>query len=80
VFEVKTSTDTTSVYTGIGQLMLHGAEASSAAERVLVVPGNPTAETSKRIRRVGVHVLHYKILKNGITFSNYDEIVDQLEF
>jgi hypothetical protein len=79
VFEVKTSADTTSVYTGIGQLMLHGAELSNPAKRVLVVPGIPTTETSQRIERIGIHMLDFDIAKDEITFSNFDEVVDDLE-
>src|SRR5262249_32854547 len=42
LFEVKTDLTTTSIYTAVGQLMLHGSLATSGLRRILVVPGAPT--------------------------------------
>jgi hypothetical protein len=59
LFEVKTDLSTTSLYTGLGQLMLHGAHAEEAPQRVLVVPGDPDATTKAALSRLGVSVLPY---------------------
>lgn len=59
LFEVKTDTNTTSIYTGLGQLMLHGAREDVSPRRILVVPGEPDATTREALMRLGVSVLSY---------------------
>ena len=53
LFEVKTSTRTTDVYTGVGQLVIHGECIKEllglAVTRYLVLPGEPKASHSRAI-------------------------------
>lgn len=60
LFEVKTDVSTTSIYTGLGQLMIHGALQSDDAVRVLVLPERPIGKTRKALERLGIKVLTYK--------------------
>jgi len=60
LFEVKTDDSSTSIYTGIGQLMLHGAIERKAPTRVLVLPAAPVSKTQTALRRLGVSVLKYQ--------------------
>lgn len=65
VFEVKTSVDTTSIYTAVGQLCVHALPMAklfgvNKVRRIMVIPGAP----SKRIRDglfelVGIEILSY---------------------
>ena len=59
LFEVKTDLTTTSIYKGLGQLMLHGAQTDPPPRRILVVPGGPTSDTRVAFDRLGVRVVSY---------------------
>jgi hypothetical protein len=60
LFEVKTDTSTSSLYTAIGQLMLHGAALANTPKKVLVLPDEPKQETLEAIRRLGIRVVTYE--------------------
>ncbi len=65
LFEVKTSSRTTDVYTGVGQLVIHGEcikeLLGSEVKRYLVLPGEPKASHSKAISgEVGIKVVTYQ--------------------
>jgi hypothetical protein len=45
LFEAKTDLGTSSVYSAVGQLMLHGAAEKLAPKRILVIPGSPKPKT-----------------------------------
>jgi hypothetical protein len=57
LFEVKTDLSTTSVYQGVGQLMLHGAALDPVPKRIFVVPGAPDRTTRQALDRLGISVL-----------------------
>ena len=60
LFEVKTDLTTTSIYTGIGQLMLHGASGGKRPIRISVLPGNPSKQTAKRLESLRIRILKYR--------------------
>lgn len=70
LFEAKTSSSTTDIYTGIGQLMFHGARQHNQPKRVLVLPGTPNKETRSRLDRLGIEVLEYVYDTMDITFTD----------
>jgi len=59
LIEVKTDQTTTSVYQAVGQVMLHGALDKSDPRRIVVLPGEVTADTAKRIARLGIEIVRY---------------------
>lgn len=73
LFEVKTSSRTTDVYTGLGQLLIHGSSISELlnmnVERILVVPENPTPIQARQIHRNGFKIVTFKRFDDGYTFS-----------
>ena len=69
LFEVKTDARTTSLYTGVGQLMLHGAVEGRAPLRVLVMPDKLDDETKTRLQRLKVRVLFYDMMSRRPRFS-----------
>ena len=65
LFEVKTSARTTDVYTGVGQLVIHGECIEEllglAVRRYLVLPGEPKASHSKAISgKADIKVVTYQ--------------------
>lgn len=70
LFEAKTDTAPQSIYTGIGQLMLHTASQSPAPVRVLVLPKRPDARTGKRLAALGVEVVTYTLRGTDALFAN----------
>ncbi len=75
LFEAKTDTTPQSIYTGIGQLMLHGAAQSPPALRVLVLPRKPDARTGQRLTALGVEVVTYTLRGTEATFSNLGPVL-----
>jgi len=74
LFEVKTDLSTSSIYQGIGQLIYHGASAEKSPHRILVLPGEPTAETQKVLAQIGIEVLRYKWEDGNAVFQNLENI------
>lgn len=75
LFEAKTDLGTSSVYSAVGQLMLHGAAEKLAPKRILVIPGSPKPKTSAALRRLGILTLTYKQKKDDLSLGNLDPIL-----
>lgn len=74
LFEVKTSARTTDVYTGVGQLLIHGECIRELLElpvrRHLVLPEPPRASHRKHVtKKGGINIVTYKKNGAGYTFS-----------
>lgn len=74
LFEVKTSARTTDVYTGVGQLLIHGECIRELLElpvrRHLVLPEQPRASHRKHIsKKGGINIVTYEKSVAGYTFS-----------
>ncbi|PWY47929.1 hypothetical protein DK459_19240 [Achromobacter sp. RW408] len=72
LFEVKTSARTTDVYTGVGQLLIHGECIRELLElpvrRHLVLPALPRANHGKHVtKKGGINIVTYK--KNGVGYT-----------
>jgi hypothetical protein len=59
LIEVKTDQTTTSLYQAVGQVMLHGALQKGDPRRILVLPGEVSADTATRLKRLGLQVIRY---------------------
>ena len=70
LFEVKTDLDTTSIYTSIGQLLYHSFSQQTLPKRILVIPGQPTFNTQKVLKRIGINIITYRMLERKIEFLN----------
>lgn len=73
LFEIKTDCDTTSVYTGVGQLMLHGT-AEGYSKYVLVCPNLGKAEL-KRLRKLGIFHVGCKVRGERVEFTALDAVL-----
>jgi len=70
LFEVKTRCDATSVYTGVGQLLLNTPPTGSWA-RILVLPVGVGVDLEERVRSLGITVLTYCVTSRAsrVSFS-----------
>lgn len=75
LFEVKTDLSNSSIYGGIGQLMLHGADQDVPPGRVLVIPGTPNKRTSEALRRLKIQILKYGIVHEKPVFDDLETIL-----
>jgi hypothetical protein len=74
LFEVKTTARTTDVYTGVGQLLIHGECIRELLElpvrRHLVLPALPRASHGKHVtKKGGINIVTYEKNGAGYTFS-----------
>jgi hypothetical protein len=73
LYEVKTSTRTTDVYTGVGQLLIHGECIRELLDlpvrRHLVLPAAPRASHGKHVtKKAGIRIVTYEKTKAGYQF------------
>lgn len=74
LFEAKTDTDTTSLYQGVGQLMLLGAgQDGPPPKRILVVPGKPSKASLAALARLRIRVVEYAWRNDRPVFSGLRE-------
>lgn len=67
-FEVKTDTSTTSIYSGIGQLLFNGSQLPKRPELIFVSPNDLSREAEKSINRLGIDVLRYRWRGDRVIF------------
>lgn len=77
LFEVKTSARTTDVYTGVGQLLIHGECIRELLElpvrRHLVLPAPPRASYGKHVtKKGGINIVTYEKSGTGYSFIGLD--------
>jgi hypothetical protein len=72
VFEVKTSTTTTDVYTGVGQLLIHAANWAEHATKILVLPELPGPALARALHELNIHVLTFKLRAGHARFHPND--------
>jgi hypothetical protein len=73
LFEIKTDASTSSLYTAIGQLMLHGAAQSTTPKRVLILPDVPDERTLSALRRLSISIVSYEWVNNKPVFQGLEE-------
>jgi hypothetical protein len=75
LFEVKTDLSTTSLYQGVGQLMLHGAALDPTPRRILMLPGQPNSATRQALDRLGIAVLIFEWEDGQAVFPHLDDVL-----
>jgi len=78
LFEAKTDVVTSSIYAGVGQLMLHGADQNPNPARALVVPNKPNEVTARALARLEIEVLVYAWEDRRPAFNALDEFLSSL--
>jgi hypothetical protein len=78
LFEVKSSAETQSVYTCIGQLMYHGCQASVAPLRVAVLPASIAGEAVERLEKLGIRLVTFRLVNGVPQFNGLEVILREL--
>ena len=77
LFEAKTDTSTSSIYSAIGQLMCHAAVQDTPPKCVLVVPDKPKPDTVKILNKLGIQILSYKWNKGKALFPEVEAVLKE---
>ena len=75
LIEVKTDQTTTSLYQAVGQVMLHGALERGDPQRILVLPGEVSENTARRMKTLKIKVAPYEWKGGQPTFKNLRKVV-----
>lgn len=75
LFEAKTDTSTSSIYSAIGQLMFHSTTQRTEPKRVMVLPERPNEQTQNALTRLGIAVLAYHWHQGRPIFENIEVII-----
>lgn len=70
VFEVKSSADRQSLYTAIGQLMVHSAKAEGVQRYIVIPAGRVPEDIHGCLAALSIRVIRYEIDGRMISFSN----------
>lgn len=68
IFEIKSSSDRQSIYSGVGQLMLHSSDSSSIRKTLVLPEGNTPRDLTMVLKQIGIELLYYKFNKGAVTF------------
>jgi hypothetical protein len=60
LFEVKPDTSTTSIYSAVGQLLIHSIVQVTRPKLVFVAPEDLSVQTRNKLKKIGIHVLGYR--------------------
>ena len=73
IFEIKTNTLTSSLYSAIGQLILYSIGLEKTINLFLVLPDQLKPEIEKRVKSIGIDILYYKWEEGFPIFKHLDE-------
>lgn len=74
IFEVKTNTSGTNLYTAVGQLYLNSINLKNKVTLVLVCPKSENTELVGKLNKLNIKVLNYQLLKDKIVFPKLREL------
>jgi hypothetical protein len=69
LYEVKSSADSQSIYSGVGQLVVH-SEGDSSVRRILVLPSDELSPAlTMRLKKLDIETVGYRIRAGKVSFS-----------
>ncbi len=77
-FEIKTGCDPQSVYTAVGQLLMHSV-ATPAMSKVVVLPSPVPARTRKALKALDLRLIEYRWTKASIHFNGFADLYPDVE-
>lgn len=72
-FEIKTGCDPQSVYTSVGQLLMHSV-ATPAKSKIAVLPSPVPLKARKALKSLGLHLIQYRWTKTSIHFDGLADL------
>lgn len=78
VFECKTSSDSTTIYMAVGQLLLYSLPLKGKPEMIAVLPKETSAETADNLRSLGLSVLYFMHRESNPIFVNLDTFMNSI--
>lgn len=72
-FEVKSNSTSQSIFTAVGQLLIHSAM-TPAKTKVAVLPSTLSSEAAKAIRSLGIQVVTFDMNDKHIVFKDLDKV------
>lgn len=75
IFEIKTSLNSQSIFTAVGQLFVNSARIEPLPKLVFVMPENPNKNFSISLARLNIKTLVYSWHKGQPLFQNLDSII-----
>lgn len=72
IFEVKSSCDTQSVYTAIGQLEYHSAKQKDRVKKIAVFPDSISIEKKSILQKLDINLICFSNGESDFRFSNID--------
>jgi hypothetical protein len=72
LFEVKTDTQTGSLYSGVGQLLLNSFLREKRPKLVLVIPEQMDHNIEEGLRGMGIECLTYQLETKGVSFDKHE--------
>lgn len=78
LFEIKPSTDTSSIYSAIGQLLYHSA-ATPMCLRVVVLADDLSGSTMKVLSALGIKVIVFEWVDGRPVFDGLDAVIGELD-
>lgn len=76
LFELKTDITSTSIYSAVGQLMIHAAYQKKEPQKVLVLPEIPKKNLTNVLKQLDITVLTYKWKNRKPTFPSLNKILN----
>lgn len=73
LFEIKTDSDTSSVYSAIGQLMLHGR--AVGVERCILAAPELRNRHAERLKILGIEFLEYRLERETVRFVGLNKLL-----
>ncbi|PZR12613.1 MAG: hypothetical protein DI539_19785 [Flavobacterium psychrophilum] len=72
LFEIKTSSASQCIYTGVGQLLVYSIALDNNVKRILVLPDKLMVEVEKRLRELDIELLYYEWKNKNPEFNSID--------
>lgn len=80
IFEIKTDSSLSSIYSGIGQLLFNSIALPKKPRLVLVIPdeSNNKSDLISRLQKIGIETLYYKWVNHKPTFPELGKIIKKV--
>lgn len=75
VFEVKTSLQSQSIFTAVGQLFVNNIKLNPIPRLIYVIPEKPNAKLLKTLSKLNIEVLVYILSKGKTKFQNLEKFI-----